>query len=214
MIRRLETLGSASLALMALTAIAAVSAVADTGGHFTSEEADAEIVGTESGEHQIHFNREGGTAEERIGCVIDSYSGAISNDTVDVVTIFPDWQTCRTTKPEAAHFEVHENGCSLRFTIGNFTHNTVHLFCLNGKAVEITHPNCQLTVPAQTVTGIAYLNEVSGKVTLKSTVKNITAHRHNGICIFLGTTQVSEVSGSVTVKGVGELGDVTIEATG
>jgi hypothetical protein len=212
---KLKALGLGLLAAMAMSAVAVVNAGATTGGHFTSEMNHTTIQGIESGNHQLHFVKEGGSEGERIGCINDSYSGTVTAATVTEIQITPSWSTCKTTG-SATHFEIHENGCSFKFTVRTnpgTEHNTVHLECPPGNAVVITHPNCTITVPAQTVTGVTYPSDGAGGITLNSTVKNITTEYHGGICVFLGTSHKSEMVGSVAIHGTFNNNKVNISAT-
>lgn len=222
---KLKALGLGLLAAMAMSAVAVMNAGASTGGHFVSTEAHTNIEGFEGAEpnpHVLHFNKEGGAPGERIGCDVDKYTGTISSaaKTATEITITPSWEQCYTTGSPNTKFEIHENKCDFLFTISKtpLAHNTAHVKCQSaGEAFVITHPNCTITVPPQTVTGVTYTNitESRHEVTLTSTVKGITAHYHAGICIFLGTTHKSEMTGSVTVKGFNTEGvQIPVTATG
>lgn len=203
---KLKGLCLSAIVALAVSAFGVMNATADTGGHFTSEVDHVTIEGTETGEHQLHFVKEGGAAGERIGCTNDSYHGTISDPdtTVEAIEIFPEWSECETTS-STTKFDIHENGCRFVFTIGDTgTHHTAHLNCPVGEAVEITHPNCNITVPPQTVTGIVYTTDVlngAHAITMDVTVKDIKTEYHEKICIFLGTNHESEMVGSVTVEG-------------
>ena len=222
---KLRALGLGLLAVTAMTAFGVMNATAETGGHFTHDAPTnhATIVGTETAgtEHVLHFNKEGGEPGERIGCDKDEYHGVATAKTVESLTITPKWSECYTTGSPNTKFDIHENGCDFTFTIGRegqvAKHHTVHLTCPAGKAVEITHPNCTITVPPQTVTGVTYTTDLIGgkhAITLDVTAEDITSHYHAGICIFLGTTHQSEMKGSVTVEGFDTLGNrVNITAT-
>lgn len=211
---KLKVLGVGFLATMALGILGAMGATADTGGHFVSSASHTEIKGIESGSHQIHFAKEGAPEGQRSGCIFDSYVGTVSAATVTEINITPSWATCKTTGAEN-HFDVHENGCFLKYTIGNFAHNTAHLLCPAGAAIEVTHLNCTMTVPPQTVNGIVYASDGVGGITMQSTVKGIETQYHAGICVFLGTSHKSEMFGSVRVEGFDTLGNkVNVAATG
>ena len=211
MTTRLKALCLGLLSVLAVTAFGVMSAVAEDGGHFESEVAHTTIKGTETpatGVHTLHFRRQG-TAEE-IGCTEASYTGTTTNATETGITVTPSWSKCYTT-PNGTEFEVHENGCHFIFTIGKSTKidHTVHLKCPIGKKIEITHPNCNITVGEQTLggeagNGVVYktvTEEGKHAITLEVTVKNIVSTYHEKICIFLGTNQISEMNGSVTVRG-------------
>jgi len=210
---------------MAMSAVAVMNAGASTGGHFVSTEEHTIIEGFEEEEpnkHVLHFNKEGGAAGERIGCDVDKYTGTISSETKTAteITITPSWEQCYTTGTPNTKFDIHENKCDFLFTVSKTPtgHNTAHVKCEKaGEAFVITHQNCTITVPPQTVTGVSYtnINAPLHEVTLESTVKGITAHYHAGICIFLGTTHKSEMVGSVTVAGFNTDEDqVAVTATG
>jgi hypothetical protein len=217
---KLKALGLGLIAAMAMSAMVVVNATAQTGGHFVSSDpGTTHVIGTESGAHQLHFVSEGGEAGQRIGCDNDSYTGTVSGGTATEITIAPSWSNCYTTGSPETKFDIHENGCHFVFTVSKTPegHNTAHVKCPTGVAgIQITHPNCGIRVPPQTVTGVSYKNEGNPhEVTLTSTVKKITSHYHSGICIFLGTVHSSEMNGSVTVKGFSQAGNpVSITATG
>lgn len=205
-----KVLGVGLLAVVVTGAFAVMNASATVGGHFTNDAVlgHAIVTGTEStaSTHRLAFVREGASAEEEITCHQASYIGTVNAVTVQSVTITPAWSNCTTgTTGSGTPFEVHENGCSLTFPSGKIgeTHHTVHVLCPPGVAIDITHANCTITVPAQTLRGITYTTTVENNkhaLTVNATIKGITAHYHGGICIFLGTTQKWEVTGSVTVK--------------
>lgn len=214
---KMRALGLGLLAAMALSIVGVVSAGADTGGHFTSDVSSTNITGIESGAHKLAFSKEGDA--NKITCVNAHYKGHVSGTTAESIQVEPTYSTCTTTSSEA-HFEIHEEGCKFRFTIGKVgqTHHTVHVEgCTDAGGFRITHPNCTMRVPPQTVTGVVYNTTVeNGKhsITVESTVQNITTHYEGGICIFLGTTHESEMSGSVTVQGFDTDGNqVNITAT-
>lgn len=211
------------LALVAATVVAAfgvMSAGASTGGHFTSDVSSTNISGVESGSpHKLFFSREGDA--NKITCLNANYTGHVSGTTATDILITPTYSTCKTTE-SATHFEIHENGCKFRFTIGKApaTHHTVHVEgCTDPAGFDITHPNCTMRVPPQTVTGVVYKTEVNATtskhaITLEATVLDIETHYESGLCVFLGTTHESEMSGSVTVSGTDTLNNpVNITAT-
>ena len=221
---KLKVLGLGLLAVMATSAFAAMNASALTGGHFVSSVSHTIIKGKETpatGVHVLEFSEEGSTsAESKIYCTESSYEGTVQSATVTELTVIPSWEKCHTTT-RTENFTVTENGCDFNFTVrpeGNTKHNTVHVLCPPDKAIEIHHPNCTITVPAQTVEGVVYTRQpASGNpdwITLDSTVKGIESQYHGGICVFLGTNHKSEMSGSVTVEGFNTAGEqVSITAT-
>jgi len=215
---KLKILGLGVLAVMATSAFAAVNAGARTGGHFIAPPHTL-IVGTESGEHSLHFTPHG--KNELIGCTSATYSGTAVNETETAIEVEPSYSGCTTTA-NGAHVTVTPNGCKYRFTVEKGgTKGTADLNC-PGSALEIHHPNCTITVNDvgtggvevnQNLSGIHYTTTLESKHALTIDV-NVTFNTeyHGGICIFLGTHQLGELNGSVTVKGTntdGEQVDIT-----
>jgi hypothetical protein len=204
---KLKVLCTGLLAVMATSAFA-VNAGATIGGHFTNDAPNghATIIATETTGtlHTLHFLKEGGSAEESITCHNAIYTGTINALTVQSMTVTPLWADC-TTGSQGTAFDIDENGCTLTFTSGKTgqTHHTVGYQCPAGKAIEITHPNCTIRVPPQTVSGITYTTTIEATkhaLTMDVTAKGMTSHYEAGICIFLGTSQKMELKGSVTIK--------------
>src|SRR6187549_2014783 len=214
---KLKVLGLGLLAVMATSAFAVMNASATIGGHFTNDALNghALVTGTETtgGLHTLHFKREGAANSESITCHFATYHGTVNAATVQSVTITPDWDNCTTGGTSLPGFSVHENGCNLTFTSGKTgeTHHTVDLVCPAGKSIEITHENCTIRLPgAQTLRGITYTTTTENNkhaLTMNVTVKGITSLYEDGICIFLGTTQKSEMNGSVTVAATNTAGE-------
>jgi len=212
---KLKVLGLGLLAVVATSAFAVMNAGAATGGHFVHEgpENHVTITGTENTgtPHVLHFKEEGAAASSAISCHQTSYHGVVNAKTVTSVTITPSWSNCTTTDGSNTSFEIDENGCTFTFKSGKTgeTHHTAELVCAAGKAVEITHPNCTITVPPQLLKAVTYttiLKNEKHALTMNVTAKGITSHFHAGICIFLGTTHKSELTGSVTVSAETTLG--------
>jgi hypothetical protein len=213
---KLKVLGLGLLAVMATSVFGVMNAGAVFGGHFVHHGVDphATISGVEStgSIHKLEFVKEGGAASEVISCHNASYTGTVTANTFQSVTITPAWSNCTTGTPETEpSFEVDENGCDFTFTSGKTgsTHHTAILTCPVGKSIEITHPNCTIRIPAQTLSAVTYTAITEGgknALTMNVTAKPITSHYEAGICIFLGTTQKSEMKGSVTIKATDTLG--------
>ena len=212
---KLKVLGLGLLAIMATSAFAAMNASAKLGGHFVHDAADghAIITGTEptGSTHKLAFVKEGGGAEEEITCHKAEYTGTLTAPTVESVTITPHWDNCTTGTAASGgtSFGIDENNCHFTFTSGAVgqTHHTVHLTCGAGAPayVEITHPNCGIRVPPQSLSAVTYTTTVESNkhaLTLNVTAKGITSHYESGICIFLGTSQKAEMKGSVTIHAV------------
>lgn len=214
---KFKALGLGLLAIMATSAFAVMNAGASTGGHFVSEIEKTTIVGTESGNHRLHFTSH--ASEGEIGCESASYHGSTSSATVTQLDITPTYANCYTTT-SGTKFSVHHNGCTYRFTVATGgTNGTADLNCSGTNAIVITHPNCEITVSPnnnQNLSGIHYTRVTeNGKhaITLDVAVQFQTTY-HGGICIFLGTTQVGTLKGSVTVRGENSKGEpVGITAT-
>lgn len=218
---KLKALGLGLLAILATSAFAVMNASAEPGGHFVSEVDHTTIVGTESGEkHRLHFTEHPSTPESpRIGCSEASYHGTANAATVESLTITPTYGGCTTTGT-TTNVTVDVNGCSFTFTVTKgtteSTEQDVHLNCPT-KPIEITHPNCNITVPSQEVQdAVTYTTtEVEGKHTITLDVNaTFNTQYHEKICVFLGTPQEGTLTGSVTVEGFDTLGNrVGITAT-
>jgi hypothetical protein len=196
------------LAVIAAGGVAVVNAGATSGGHFVFGSHHVGYTIEEGSEHRIHFLSAGGSEGERIGCETSGYHGTHKNTlatTTTNITVIPTWSNCYTTASPGTKFDIHENGCDLLFTVRpnpETNHNTIHMVCPAGKAIVLTHPNCEVTIPPQTPTGGAiYKTTVENGVhaiTLELTAGLATQY-HGGICIFLGTNQTSTMSGSATL---------------
>lgn len=201
---KLKILGLGLLAVMATSAFAVMNAGAVTGGHFTHDApgSNATIVGTETPgtQHVLHLVAEDGS---QIGCDEEKYHGVMTGNTTQSIKITPEWSKCYTT-PEGADIPIHENGCYFEFTSGKTgqSHHTAHFICPT-KPLEITHPNCTITVPTQTTQGVTYdtitLNQRHA-ITLNVTTSGVQTQFHGGICIFLGTSHTAQMVGGVTVE--------------
>jgi hypothetical protein len=216
---KLKVLGLGLLAMMAASAFAVVNASATSTGHFTAEPTEHHVIvkGTEAAgsSHQLKFyaienNAEHKTTEPNnpIECTHASYSGTLSGaaaTTTSSVQVTPTYTQCRTASHEAGTHPVSVApvaGCGnnvFDFTSGGS--GTVHVNC----TVVIKHPQCEITVPPQTVSGVTYTAITDGgkaALTMNVNVKTIEGLYHGGICIFLGTSNHKfEMVGSATVWG-------------
>lgn len=212
---KLKALGLGLLAMVATSAFAAMNASATTDGHFVVGSHSAFITGehAKNTSHELHFRSEEGA--ERLGCDVAQYTGTHTNDsktptTTTSLTITPKWEQCYTTN-SSTKFDIHENGCDFLFTArAAGSDATVHVKCPNKQKITITHPSCDISIPEQTVGGVAgngvtYTNiqePTYDYVTMHVKVSKITAEYHNGICVFLGTHHEKAImEGSVTVTG-------------
>ena len=227
---KLKVLGLGLLAVM-VTSVFAVNASATIGGHFTNDAANghAIITGTEATgtTHRLAFVRLWGSEEEEITCHKASYAGTVSASTVQSVTLAPAWDNCTTgTTGTGTTFPIHENGCVLTITSGNLAtpHHTVDVACPKDKAIEITHENCTIRIPPQTVGGGALNGGVTNTTTVENfkhaltadvTATEVISYYETGICIFLGTLQKLELKGSLTIKATNTEGmSVNLTDTG
>lgn len=213
---KLKALGLGLLALLATSAFSVMNASATISGHFTHDAADghATIIGTETKpNHQLLLSIDGGNTIE---CTQASYHGTVTSNTVQELTITPSYGECITTGGETPHnVTVTMNGCDYVFYSPGSGHGTVTVNCPTGKAIEIHHPNCTVTVGTQHALtgGLVYHTDGKG-LTATVTVGNIAAQYHGGICIFLGTNHTGTMNGNVTIKGQDTLGnEVTVRAT-
>lgn len=218
---KLKALGLGVLAMLAVSGLAAMNAGASGTGHFVSDVDHTIIVGSEGPgtSHRLHLTGDLGGAP--IGCSVANYHGTTTTKTVTSLTIAPTYSGCSTTESSAV--TVTPNGCTYTFTVtGNSIDSTeqdVHLACPPGKAIEIHHPSCTITVegPQTVQDAVTYTTTTeNGKhaITLDVSAKFTTTY-HGNICIFLGTGgHTGELNGSATVKGTDTLGNqVSITAT-
>jgi len=234
---KLRALGLGLLALLAMGAFAAVNATAEEGGHFTSDSPTGNtwITGTEqrgAGGTEPDVTRLGIVGLKGIHCKHASYVATASGSTVTSLTVAPTYKEC-TTEPEGLkNVVVDVNGCTYTFTIGkkiSNVHNTVHILCPVGvKGIVITHPECEIVIPPQTVTGIAYNTITENNkhaITVEPTIgiggtPTLTTHFEKGVCVLLGTSHAGEFTGGVKVTGFEDKADktegpqVNITATG
>lgn len=202
---KLKIFGLGVLVMLATSAVAIMNATAATGGHFVSDTTHSIISGTETATHKLEF-RKGTNPNEWIACTKTSYVGTTSAATVTEIKVTPSWSECYTTGAPGTKFEIHEGDCYLVLTVSSNPegHNTVHLHCISSPGITITHPNCTVRIPPQTVLGpVSYKRIVEdGKhvITAEFTGGGTTTFYEAGICIFLGTHQTGEVGGSITLR--------------
>jgi hypothetical protein len=160
--------------------------------------------------HNVVLSFDGGTPFD---CTVSTYAGSATGETVEEITVAPNYAECDTTPIEPPHnMNIIENGCKFTFTV-NTTPATSHNALRVGgcessshgvKGIAILHPNCTIVIPEQTATGVTYDNVApSGKneIILTSTLTTLTAHYETGICVFLGTKHTAALTGSMTVQG-------------
>ena len=202
-----KTLGLGMLVAVAVAAIAAASASATYSGHFVSEAKTTTVIGTESTTHRAKFSVGGGTPVE---CEKVSYQGLIGAETVAGFTVTPKYETCKTEGSASHNVTIAMNECDYTFKSTSETHGTFEFLCRGKGPIKITHPNCTITIPEKTqLSGVSYATTVEeGKhaLTVNFTVKNIPAQYHTGVCTILGTNQLAELKGSITLRGTDEAG--------
>ena len=210
---KLKALGLGLLAMIAVSGFAAVNATGETGGHFTSDSPNGKtvITGTEK-QGTSHTTQLAVEGLSGIHCEHALYEATAGAATVESLTVTPTYTKCTTSPSGATNVVVDHNGCNYTFTIGKkiaTVHQTVSIVCPAGKAIVITHPECEITVPPQTLTGITYntvVEENKHAITLVAEIgvngtPKLTTQFHAGFCVLLGTTHLGSFTGSVTVKG-------------
>ncbi len=207
---KLKAVGVGVLAALIVSALAVMSASANEKGHFVSTgTSHVEIVGVEAPKtaHTHHFKDL--AAPGPIGCDKVSYTGKTAAETVISINVAPSYTNCYTTEEPEVKVPISVNGCTYTFTVAqNTTDNTeqtAHLLCPVGKALEIHHPDCTITILPQTInTGITYVTQFEdGKhtLTLKTNI-NLSITRH-GLCrIFLPLHGTGNLAGAATVKAL------------
>jgi hypothetical protein len=215
---KLKILGIGVLAVVATSAFAVMNASATVTGHFTHEGplTTATIVGNETGVHSAHYLQFQGTEQTgtnsgaAIVCTSATYHGVAAAKTVTELTVTPSYTGCATTTGSTwGEVSVTMNGCNYIFysnsaasTHTPTAHATVTVNCPAGKAIEIHHPNCTITVPHQSLKGVTYTTTVENKhsLTVNVTISHIAAEYHGGFCIFLGTNHIFDMNGAVKVR--------------
>jgi hypothetical protein len=201
MILKIKVLGLGALVGLAASAVATVNASATSTGHFYSHSSTVtEVEGTELGTHFLELTLHG--FEGAIFCEAASYLGFMGTTATSIDVFDPEHKTCRTTGQGHGTTKVHVNDCGYTLTPGHV--GTVHIDCEPGRAIEITHPNCTITIVPQTVSGITYTPaEESGKryITLDASAVQFAGQFHAGICVFTGTNHTGTLHGSVTARG-------------
>ncbi|HYP56604.1 MAG TPA: hypothetical protein VEQ41_09960 [Solirubrobacterales bacterium] len=214
---KLKVLGLGILAVMATSAFTVMNASAQDqpNSHFTSEAEHVIIKGKDAfgSGHSLQFKGSG----DPISCTDATYHGTIveSDKTTQAIQVRPHYTQCATTSGTWGSVTVHvPTGCGTNvyeFTSGN--PGTIHVNC----QITITHPNCTIRVPVQTRNGATYTQVTEqGKhaITLHVNAPEITTHYESGICVFLGTSHTSTMTGNATVWGENQAGGrVGITAT-
>jgi hypothetical protein len=205
---KFKVLGLGLIAVMMTSAIAVMGASASTGGHFIAPTGTivkgSELLATK---HRLELTSHG--LEGGIVCDEVKYSDyTTTKETETVIKISPEYKTCHTTGG-AHNVTVTVNGCYFTFTVaaGGLA-GTADLVCPT-KPLEVTHPSCLITIPAQNnIGGLSYTTTVENNkhaVTLDVNAQFNTQY-HGHICVFTGTNHTGTLHGSATVAGVNSLG--------
>ena len=204
---KLKVLGLSLIATVALSAVAVMNASANGEGHLVTTGATGATVeghvSTPPAAHNLHFRMHGFNGE--IGCHKQTHVATIAGETAESLTVTPTYSECGTTPNTDVTVTV--NGCTYTFTVAkgsiDATEQTAHLFCPAGKAIEVHHPNCTVTIhPQTTTTGLTYTQKTNAatlkhEITMDVNVEfNITRH---GACQLFGTNGKGTLVGSVTV---------------
>lgn len=186
----LATLAMSAMALTIIDATTTTNASAETGGHFTTDDTSGHTIlegEDKAGNTTLIIDH---STEREFYCIGDvKYHGTITAQTVTEITFTPTFPTgaegCRTRfvgeEKEGTAVTIHMNGCDYLFTIGKTfsQHNTTHLKCPSGKAVEVTVPGpfgtCTLKIKPQTPSkGSGYYKGAKEhEITIKPTLEEI-----------------------------------------
>ena len=222
---KLKALGLSLLAAMAVSAVAVMNASANGSGHFETTKGaviHGHVTHPTGGPHNLHLVNHG--LEGEIGCDVQSYTATASASTITSITIRPKYETCYTTEADHAdhspNVPVHVNECDYTFTVAqgttDNTEQTAHLVCPPGKKIEVTHPNCTVSVHPQTInTGLTYTTKGisnSHEITMHVNIQ-FTTTRH-GLCQFIAPTNgQGTLRGSATVTATVNNVQVPLTAT-
>ena len=206
-------------AAMAVSAVVATNAPANGAGHFvTTGNSHAHITGFAGPGtgYNLHFSNHG--LEGEIGCTTQTYSATTTTETTTSITVTPAVSGCTTTSNGQA-VSIDLNGCTFTLTVASnttdSTEQTTHLLCPTGKKIEVTHPNCTVSIHPQTDGGDTYTttHDVWFIIT-KHTHIQLNTTRH-GLCQFIAPTNgTGTLSGSVLIKAFNTSGgQISIRAT-
>jgi hypothetical protein len=149
--RKLKALG---LSLVAVFALSAMMAVAASAAEFKSEVSHTSLSGSQLGTDV--FTTNAGTVK----CNEATYAGTSAEQNSTKASVTPTYTEC--TAFGFVNTKIDTNGCEYQFTTGS--PNSVHIVCPAGQSIVVTAFNCEVTVPAQTISGgITFDNEGSGK---------------------------------------------------
>jgi hypothetical protein len=216
---KLKTLGLGILAITATAGLLGANAAATGGGHFVFDTAHTTVEGTQAlFSEEFEFTNHG--LEGGVICTGGYFEETNTSSTESELLMPPQYEFCHTTG-STTNIPIHENGCVYRLTVAAGTtdqkEQTFHLTCQTGKAIVITHPNCTISIPPQSVkTGTTYTRKekfLRHLITV-DTHAEMTMHYEAGICIFLGTNHTGTLNGSTEIAAYNTNGElVGITAT-
>jgi hypothetical protein len=154
MIRNLKVLRLAALAVCALSAFSAASASA---AEFHSSVEHTILDGTQIGNDV--FTTNAGT----VSCADARYDGTITAKTTKTITgVTPTYSECTafgfTSVPidhNECTYDYHTTAVAPPAPAANY----ISITCPTGKVIEVTEPNCTVTVGPQNLAGVAYTTE-------------------------------------------------------
>lgn len=161
------------LAIVAALALSAVVASAASASKFQSANYPAKITGSQVGEHVFTIE-----SELKTKCKKATFEGSLSAAS-ETLTITPTYSECTSFGISST---IKFNECTYVFHAGaelsaNHFAGTTDVSCPAGKVITITTATCEVQVGAQTGLGsLEYVNEASGKVTVKA---NVTGIKYN-----------------------------------
>jgi hypothetical protein len=209
---KLKALTLGTMACTAVACLAVMNASATTGGHFVSE-VEHTIVNqtTGIGPHALRFVQHTGGFEGSIVCDEMTATGTATTATVTSELGSAVAHKCHTQGSEIL-FQTDMNGCQTRITVAAGdpakTEQTNDIVCPAGKAIEITHPNCTITIPPQSLAGITYTRILdNGKHAITADVNSqLNIQYHAGFCVFVGTSHTGTFQGSTIVRAFNTAG--------
>jgi hypothetical protein len=194
MIRNLKMLGLAALAVCAFGAFSAASASA---AEFHSSVEHSVLDGSQIGTDV--FTTNAGT----VSCSEANYVGTQTAKTTTTQSALATYSGC--TAFGFASVPIHVNGCEYLFHAAS--PNTVDIVCPEGKVIEVTGPNCTVTVGSQTgKTAVTFTTEGKSpkrdvKVTVNLTGINYTQHGKGFFPCTSGSFTNGTYKGETTVIG-------------
>ena len=201
MIRNLKVLGLALASVLAMAAVTASAASATPEFHSAVEHTilTAEQVAGVEGEQKFNTPAGNVTCKKVIGKGTTTTKTTMSITAEDIT-----YKECKTkTIFGEISVEVDFKGCDYKFTTAT---EPVHIECPAGSGpITISGPGCTITVGAQTVSSVSYVNTTpeGGKkdIDIVPNVTNISGSATGAFCSKTGAFTSGTYSGKVTVRG-------------